>query len=332
MGGGRVGSVAARALVVVAACWLARAAAAQEDPVFRVDVQLVRALATVKDLNGRPVGGLNQNDFTVFENGVPQQIAVFERHTAQPLSVAILLDISGSTAKEMRFQTDAVLRFLEALFKEGNPGDRASLYSFNWEVTQNVGYSRDLETFRTRLKGLKAEAGTSLYDAILLAAENIDDRDGRHVLVVVSDGADTASRTTFHEALEAAHRADAVVYPILTVPIRNEAGRNIGGENALTLMAQTTGGKLFAPALNGLDMAFEEILRDLRTQYLIGYYPRGVPPSKDRFHRIEIKTVRPDLRVVTRTGYYAVSGPSETGPARSGGPGDNPRPAPPSRK
>ena len=98
-----------------------------QDPVFRVDVQLVRLLATVKDANGQPVAGLHKTDLEIFDNGVKQEIALFERHTAQPLSVAILLDISGSTAGEMKYQTDAVARFVKALFSEGNPEDRAAL-------------------------------------------------------------------------------------------------------------------------------------------------------------------------------------------------------------
>jgi Ca-activated chloride channel family protein len=284
--------------------------AAQQEPTFRVDVQLVRLVATVKDNSGKPVGGLNKEDFAVLENGVRQQIAVFERHTAQPLSVAILLDISGSTAKEMNYQTDAVGRFVKALFGEGNPDDRAALYTFKWDVSREVPWTRKPERFYARMKRLRAEAGTSLYDAILLASEDIVERDGRHVLVVVTDGGDTVSSTNFQKALEAAHQADAVLYPILTMPITNEAGRNIGGENALTTMAQTTGGRLFAPGISGLDEAFAEILRDLRTQYLIGYYPQGVPVTKDRFHRITIKAARPELHVVSRTGYYGDSSPS----------------------
>jgi Ca-activated chloride channel homolog len=284
--------------------------AAQQEPVFRVDVQLVRLLATVKDVNGSPVAGLQKSDFEIAENGVRQEIALFERHTAQPLSVAILLDISGSTAREMKYQTDAVARFLKALFGEGNPDDRAALFTFNWEITRAVNYSRQLSQFTEGLKRLKAEAGTSLYDAILLASEDIADREGRHVLVVVTDGGDTVSATNFTKALKAAHQADAVLYPILTVPIANEAGRNVGGENALTTMAQTTGGRMFAPGINGIDQAFADILRDLRTQYLIGYYPRNVPMPKDPFHRITVRAVRPELRVITRTGYYGDADPS----------------------
>ena len=278
--------------------------AAQQDPVFRVDVQLVRLLATVKDVNGQPVGGLQKSDFEITDNGVRQEIAVFERHTAQPLSVAILLDISGSTAKDMKYQTDAVARFLKAVFAEGNPDDRASLFTFNWETRQSVPYSRNLNQFTEGLRKLKAEAGTSLYDAIFLASEDIADREGRHVLVVVTDGGDTVSATSYAKAMKAAHQADTVMYPILTIPIMSDAGRNVGGENALTTMAESTGGRLFAPGVNGLDQAFSEILRDLRTQYLIGFYPKNVPPTKDPFHRLIVKARRPDLRVVTRTGYY----------------------------
>lgn len=297
---GRRGAAAALIAFCLAAPPLFRA----QDPTFRVDVNLVRILATVKNAEGQPVGGLKASDLSVFDNGAPQEIALFERHTAQPLSIAVLLDISGSTAREMKNQNEAVSRFATALFSEGNAGDRASLFTFNWQVSQEVGWTRKPASLTAGLKNLKAEAGTALYDALLLAAQAVEERDGRHVIVVVTDGGDTVSNTNFHQALEAAHRADAVVYPILTVPIRGDAGRNVGGENALTNLARTTGGKMFRVGSGGLDEAFEGILRDLRTQYLIGYYPRGVPATKDRFHRIDIKPVNPDLRVVARTGYY----------------------------
>lgn len=287
----------------------------QEDPVFRVDVKLVRLLATVKDNWGKPVGGLNKEDFIVLDNGTRQNIAVFERHTEQPLSVAILMDISGSTAREMDYQTNAVTRFVRALFSEGNPDDQAALYAFNWQVSRPVDYTRSAGQFAVRMKQLKAEAGTAMYDAILLAADDIADRDGRHVLIVVTDGGDTVSSTSFQRARQSVHKADAVLYPILTVPIANEVGRNVGGENALTILAESTGGRMFVPGMNGLEQAFADILRDLRTQYLIGYYPRGVPLTKDPFHRLDLKVVRPDLRVVSRTGYYGDADTS-SGPSR----------------
>jgi Ca-activated chloride channel family protein len=289
-------------LRVAAIAAIATALLGQE--VFRVDVRLVRVVATVKDAAGGTVGGLNKEDFNVYDNGVRQEIALFERHTQQPLSVAILIDTSGSTAKDLKYEIDSVSRFLRALFNEGNPEDTAALYSFNWQVTRHVEYVRRTDPFDRALRRLKGEAGTSLYDAIYLSAEDIQDRKGRHVVVVVTDGGDTVSSKTYHEALRAVHSADAVLYGILVMPVTNEPGRNIGGENALTGLAHTTGGKVFSPGINGLDMVFEEILRDLRTQYLIGFYPRGVPPTKDPFHKLTIRTTRPELRVVSRTGYY----------------------------
>jgi Ca-activated chloride channel family protein len=280
-----------------------------QEPTFKVDVQLVRMLATVKNDAGAPIGGLSKEDFQIYENGIKQQISIFEPHTEQPLSVAILLDISASTAKDMKYQVESVQTFVRSLFGQGNSDDRAALYVFNWQVLRSVDYTRSASRFERAMKGLRGEAGTSLYDAIYLAAEDIDSREGRHVLIVVSDGGDTVSAKDYHAAMQAAHSADSVVYPILTMPILNDAGRNIGGENALTTMARTTGGKMFMPGINGLGMAFSEILKDLRTQYLIGYYPRNVPVPNDRFHRIEIKMNRPGLRVVSRTGYYGVFDP-----------------------
>lgn len=275
-----------------------------QEPTFRVDVQLVRLLATVKDHLGKPVSNLKKDDFTLFDNGARQQIALFERHTSQPLSVGILIDISGSTAKDLKYEVDSVNRFLRALFKEGNSEDRAALYAFNWQVSQPLGYSRNVGRFEAELKKLKAEAGTSMYDAIYLASDDIQEREGRHVLIVVTDGGDTISSKSYHEAMEAAHKADSVLYAILVMPITSNAGRNIGGENALTTMSETTGGKMFVPAANDLDDVFSEILRDLRTQYLIGFYPKNAPLNKNRFHRIDLRTGDTNLRVVTRTGYY----------------------------
>lgn len=289
---------------LLAAILLTAALAPAQEDVFKVDVRLVRLVATVKDDSGKPVGGLQKEDFRVTDNGAPQTIALFERHTAVPLSVALLVDASGSVGKEMKYQTDAVNKFLRALFREGNPDDAAALFTFNWQVQEHVTFSRSVGQFERELKRIRGQAGTSLYDGIYLAAERIEDRDGRRVLIVVTDGADTVSSKNFHEALRAAHQADTVVYGILAVPITNDAGRQLGGEHALFGIARSTGGRMFTPGVKNLDVAFEEILRDLRTQYLIGYYPKNTPLTKDPFHQIKIDVDRPQLRVVSRTGYY----------------------------
>ena len=287
--------------------WCAPAHA--QDPVIKVNVRLVRMLVTVKDAAGQLVGSLNKGDFTVYDNGVKQDIAVFDRQTEQPLSVAMLVDTSASTGIELRYELDSVSRFLKVLLGEGNPDDTVALYSFNWEVRLLTSYTKRFARVDGMLKQLKSEGGTSLYDAIFLASHELEFRKGRHVMVLVTDGGDTTSSVNYHQALEAAQLADTIMYPVLVVPITNDAGRNVGGENALTTLAAGTGGHVFTPSLGAqLDRAFDDILRELRTQYLVGFYPKDVPPAKDRFHTLKVTVQNTPasrgLRVSTRSGYY----------------------------
>ena len=292
-------------LLVVSALIFIPPAPAQDDSTIKVNVRLVRILATVKDAAGSLVGGLSKDAFEVSDNGAPQQISVFERQTDQPLSVAILIDNSGSTAKDLKYETDSVTRFVRALLREGNPDDSVALFSFNWEVVQRNRFTRDPSQIERSLRNLHGEAGTALYDAVLLVSREIEDRQGRKIIVVVTDGGDTVSKADFNRATEAAQIADAVIYPILVVPITNDAGRNVGGENALTTFAQRTGGRVFSPTLGTeMDRAFDQILRDLRTQYLLGFYPKDVPLSKNRYHTLQVGLRVPELHAIARSGYY----------------------------
>jgi Ca-activated chloride channel homolog len=289
-----------------AGVWLAASAYAQST--IRVDVNLVRVLATVKDPSGQLIGTLTKDDFQITDNGALQQVSVFEHHTEQPLSIAMLVDTSGSTAKELKYETDSMVRFLKALFNEGNPDDAVELFTFNYEIVRQNNFTRNPQSIERSLKTLKGEAGTSMYDAIFYAAKDLERRQGRKVIIMVTDGGDTTSNHDFHAAVSAAQLADAVIYPVLVVPIANEAGRNVGGENALTTMAQWTGGRVFAPTIgSALDQAFSDIIHELRTQYLLAFYPKNVPLTKEKFHKLEVKVRRPDLRVTARNGYYGES-------------------------
>jgi len=288
-----------------AAFALVLAVFAQPSTVIKVNVNLVHAVVTVKDRDGQLVGALQKNDFEVYDNGAKQDIAVFERHTDQPLSIALQIDTSGSTAKELKYEADASSRFARALLGQGNPQDVLSLYTFNWQVRQETRYVRDLKTLDARLKLLHGEAGTALYDALVFGARDLESRDGRKAIVVVTDGGNTVSKYTIDDALEAAHLGDTVIYSVVVVPITNDAGRNTGGEHALQILAERTGGKIFFPAAGPeLDKVFNEIINELRTQYLIGFYPKNVPLTKDRFHRLEFRLKRPDLSISARNGYY----------------------------
>jgi Ca-activated chloride channel family protein len=294
------------ATLLLAALTFACILAAQE-PSFKIDVQLVRLLVTVKNPDGDLIGSLESRDFDLFDSGVKQDISVFEHQTNQPLSVTLLIDTSGSMDKDLKVATGSLAKFLNALVKEGNPDDAASLYSFNDQVTLLNSFTRRLTRLEDSLKPLKADAGTSLYDAIYLSTSALRSRDGRHVIVVVTDGGDTTSTKKYSDARDAAQKADAVFYPIVIVPITNPAGRNIGGEHALETLAESTGGRSFYPTVEQLDRTFSDILRELRTQYLIGYYPHGPTAGDGKFHRIRLELPqRSDLRISTRTGYYGV--------------------------
>jgi Ca-activated chloride channel homolog len=285
-------------------CAFALSVTAQE-PIFRASTKLVRLIVSVKDEKGQPIGTLEKSNFSVTDSGVAQTVSVFEHHTEVPLSVSLLLDVSGSTGKDLAYEVESLKKFIRALLKEGNPADSIALYSFDSDVTQLRPFTRNEVRLRSALDGIKPSGGTSLFDAAYLAARQIESRDGRHVLVIVTDGGDTTSKQNFQSSLRTVQLSEAVVYPILVTPITTDPGRNLGGERVLAQYAEYTGGRVFEPSKSDqLDHIFTEILRDLRTQYLLGYYPSNLPAELPAFHPVRVTLNRPELKVSTRSGYY----------------------------
>lgn len=302
---GRFGHKSALVILAIAIVGAVVFGIAAHAQTIKVDVKLVRLLVSVKDARGELIGSLKKSDFSVYDSGVKQDIAIFEHHTEVPLSVSLMIDTSGSTSSNLRYEITSVEKFLQALLREGNPGDSAALYAFNDEVTRLNSFTRREQRLFDSLKDLRGKAGTSFYDAVYLASRDLSGREGRHVIVAVTDGGDTTSVKKYADAFESAQNADAILYPILVIPITNDAGRNLGGERALETLASGTGGRVFQPmGAAELDEAFTEILRDLRTQYLVAYYPHNLPPEAPRFHQVRVEVSRKDLRATTRTGYY----------------------------
>jgi Ca-activated chloride channel family protein len=294
----------------------AAALAVAQEPTIRVNVSLVHIITTVKNKTGELVGTLGKDDFEIYDNGAKQEVAVFGRQTEQPLSVALLVDTSGSTAKDLGYETASAAKFLQALLMEGNPQDRVALFSFNYDIQQG-GFTRNYAGLERQLRLLRGETGTSLYDAIYYASQALEGREGRKAIVVMTDGGDTTSSRDLKTALKAAQLADTVIYAVVVLPITNNAGRNTGGEHALEFMAQGTGGRTYYPGVNAqLDKAFADIIRELRTQYVLGFYPRDVPLTKNPFHTLEVRTKTPDLRVSARNGYYGEAEGGGMSPAR----------------
>jgi Ca-activated chloride channel family protein len=288
-----------------------------QEATFKTDVRLVQVIATVRNAAGELVGNLQKDDFLIADNGAPQEIATFGRQTDLPLSVALLVDTSGSTAKDLAYETTSAAKFLNSLLTESNPDDRVALFSFNYDISQG-GFTRNYSSLERQLKGLKGETGTSLYDAVYFAAGALENREGRKAIVIMTDGGDTTSSRDLKTALKAAQMAHCVVYAVVVLPITNPSGRNTGGEHALEFMAQGTGGRTFYPGVNAqLDRAFADIIRELRTQYVLGFYPRNTTITKDPFHRLEVRTKSAELRVSARNGYYGeADGSGSGGPSR----------------
>ena len=258
----------------------------QPNPTFRVNVKLVNVFTTVTDQGGAPVSSLKEDDFQVFEDGEPQQIAVFHRESELPLSIVVAVDTSLSTRGDQKLELESARRFAHAILR---PIDGLSLFEFSEIVDQMTPFTADLRTIDRAINRVHSGAATALYDTLYLGSDALLDRRGRKVMVVITDGGDTISKTTYQQAIREAQQAEVILYSIIIVPIENSAGRDIGGEHALIQLSRDTGGKYFyASGMEQLDAAFRQISDELRTQYLIAYYPKhrvadsDLPPHRHK--------------------------------------------------
>lgn len=273
---------------------------------LKVDVNLVNVYVTVTDQHGSPVGGLTKENFLVREDDREQTIKVFGRESALPLSIALAIDASLSTRHDLPLEQASAKRFAHEIIR---PIDALSVYAFSEVVKEATpGYTSDLKRIDESIDHIRVGAATALYDAIYLASRALDSRKGRKVIVLITDGGDTVSRVDYKEAVRAAEEAEALVYSIIVVPIESSAGRETGGEHALIQLSEDTGGKYYyATSVSQLDEAFKKISEELRTQYLLAYYPSQRGSFSD-FRRIEVKVTgvesAPQYKVRHRAGYY----------------------------
>lgn len=276
----------------------------QSASTFKVNVKLVNVFATVVDETGAPIGGLTKQDFTVFEDGKLQKIAVFTRESGLPLSIVLQVDTSLSTYKDLHLELESARRFAHTILR---PVDALALFQFSEIVDELTPFTSSLKRIDNGISRVHPGAATAMYDALYLGSRALGRREGRKVLVVITDGGDTVSTTDYAQALRAAQEAEAIVYSIIVVPIEADAGRDIGGEHALIQISHDTGGKYFyATGINQLDQAFRKISDELRTQYQLAYYPSQRYSDSD-FRRIKILVNTPagkDWTVRARTGYY----------------------------
>ncbi len=296
-----------RCAVLAASLAIATTGFAQqaEPPVIRVQSNLVPVYVNATDTHGAPIAGLTKQDFTLTEDGMPQRIALFEKESEQPLSIVLAIDTSGSTRKDWRDETAAATRFLKALVR---PVDKVELVSFATYVREIVPFTNDMKQLERGLGDLHGDFATAVYDAVQTGAQQLQNVRGRKIIVVISDGANTVRRgASYQDALRASIQAEAPVYSIIDVPVSADAGREVGGEHALITLSEDSGGKFYYGGDGAqMESAFKQLSDDLRTQYLLGYYPSRHGDGSD-YRAIHVSVAEePGKRISLRyrPGYY----------------------------
>jgi Ca-activated chloride channel homolog len=277
--------------------------AGTQPPTISVNVRLVNVFVNVTDDKGAPVPDLTRDQFVLTEDNRPQKIAVFERQSELPLEIVLAVDTSGSVYKDVLVEQDAARHFVRALLR---PVDHLDLMEFSDNVREMVFFSNNVGRIDRGLNELQRGAATALYSGVYLASQSLAPRSGRKVLVIISDGGNTVKGTTYDQALEQALRGEVMVYPIIDVPISASAGRDLAGEHALITLAQETGGKYYYADSSSLDRTFAQLSEDLRTQYLLGYYPSNHSGSGFRSISVKVRNppAGPAYAVRNRPGYY----------------------------
>src|ERR1700722_14538356 len=282
---------------------------AQDSDTIKVDVKLVNVFVTVTDAHGAPVPNLQKENFVLKEDGKEQKIAIFDKESALPLSIVLAVDTSLSTRKDLPLELISARKFAHAIVR---PQDGLAVYKFSEEVNEVVPFTSDLKRIDAGIDRVHNGSATALYDAVYLGSNALSRRQGRKVMVVITDGGDTVSQVDYKAALRAAQEAEAIIYSIIIVPIEASAGRDTGGEHALVQISSDTGGKYYyATSLAQLDEAFQKISDELRTQYLLAYYPTDRFSDSD-FRRVQVNLANTPAggpyQVHNRAGYYTKKG------------------------
>lgn len=289
--------------------WCAAPAAAQ---VFRSGVETVRLGVAVVDKAGQPVTALEQGDFTVLEDGKPQQLQLFttgELAEAErpPLHIGLLFDTSGSMADDLKLARSAAVKFCNVLQR----AEDITLVDFDTEVRVARFGQADFPRFVERLRNRKPDGWTALYDALGVYLDGTSFQSGEKVLVAYTDGGDTRSVMSFSDALTALKASDVTIYVVGF--LENQGARErLEQRMRLTQLAEATGGLAFFPASQKeIDRAYEQVLGDVNARYLLGYISSN-QANDGQWRKLEVRLNRSDLKAAkirARKGYFAVLRP-----------------------
>jgi VWFA-related protein len=273
---------------------------------LRSSVELTVVTATVRDADGRLVTGLPRAAFEIYEDGDRQSISQFTNERV-PVGLGLLLDISDSMfGRRLVDARSAVERFLLELLK---PTDAFFVMAFNHEPRMLTAWTNDPSTVRDALGALKPWGGTAIYDAIIRAEPMLDARTReRAALVVISDGADTASDASLREVRTTVLRTDAFIYAVaIDSSERRPINTRVNPEALREITNQSGGTTEVVHGSGDLDAATTRIAEELNSQYVLGYSP---PHGADgRYHSIRVRMMDPAYRVRARNGYVAAPRP-----------------------
>jgi len=285
-----------------------------QDVTFSSGVNVVNLLATVRNKKGELVQSLSQEDFLLAETGKLQKIAYFSQQTDLPLRLGLLVDTSMSQEKVIPAERAAAYRFLDQVLRESL--DKIFLIQFDSLARVRLGFSNsraqlenilnDIDTPTRKELLASGGSGTALFDAIASGAELMKKEPGRKALIVLSDGVDSSSDQTLPSAIEAALRADTLLYTIFfTDP--GFYSLSFGAPNGRAVMsrlAKETGGGFFEVTKKlSIDQIFTAIEQELRSQYSIGYVS-DIPVGYPAFRKIQLTTKEKGMIVQTRDGYW----------------------------
>lgn len=284
---------------------VAGVASLDAQPRFRSNVDLVTFAATVVDKRGALVTDLRQEDFEVFEDGTPQTVKLFTSGLGDGESLAthlgLMLDTSASMDSELKLARSAAIKFLNLLPES----EDITLVDFDTEVRVTRYPQRDFARLVERIRMRKPDGWTALYDALGVYLDGASDRDGRTILVMYTDGADSRSKLSFGDILDSLRASPVTVY---AVGLMERTGRQrMELEMKLRQMVEATGGEAFFPsAIKDLDASYQKVLAEIRAQYQLGYVSSN--SARDgTWRKVEIRLKRTDLKLRSRKGYFAAS-------------------------
>jgi Ca-activated chloride channel family protein len=280
---------------------------------FGLSVDAVHLAATVVNKKGRLVTDLEQDDFLVYEEGIPQEITYFAVGTDAPVDVLLLVDASGSMdmVSKVSNARNAAIQLVSVL----EPEDRVAVYGFDSDIFELCSFTEDKTQATEALQRLEPFGATAIHDAVAKISGVIRDLGfGRRAVVLITDGVDTASQLSVEQAVEMAKGVDLPVFVIRVLsPLddpKHEAFIGIHGEGArrgeaLERFATQTGGRLYeASQIGALRLASLRVKEELKTQYRLGYVPRD-SRRDGGFRKIEVYVRVKNVQVRTRKGYFA---------------------------